>query len=68
MREELAMARSRGKVTTGQQDMDSIKFGSSGTFFKRLQAEAKQSIQENSDSNLSKKEKVSKSKSSSFKL
>ena len=41
---ELALARSRGKITTGQQDVNSNNFGKSGTFFKRLQAEAQESI------------------------
>ena len=41
---ELALARSKGKITTGQQDVNSNNFGKSGTFFKRLQAEAQDSI------------------------
>jgi len=65
-REELAVARSRGKVTTGEQDMDS-KFGSSGTFFKRLQAEAQQTIKASSESDQH-TEKKSKAKSSAYKL
>jgi U3 small nucleolar RNA-associated protein MPP10 len=65
-REELSLARSRGKVTTGEQDMDA-KFGSSGTFFKRLQTEAQQTIQGSSESN-DRPEKKSKAKSSAFKL
>ena len=65
-REELAQARARGKVTTGEQDMDT-KFGSSGTFFKRLQAEAQQTIQA-SNSSEQPHEKKSKPKSSAYKL
>merc|ERR1712070_29838 len=42
-REELSLARARGKVTAGEKEMDT-NFGSSGTFFKRLQAEAQQTI------------------------
>jgi hypothetical protein len=61
------MARSRGKITTGEQDTNTIKFGSSGTFFKKLQAEAQQSIQETVGGN-TESEKASKPKSSSFKL
>jgi U3 small nucleolar RNA-associated protein MPP10 len=66
MREELSLARSRGKVTTGEQIFDT-KFGSSGTFFKRLQSEAQQSIQ-NSSAPDEKTEKTSKTKSSVYKL
>ena len=68
MREELAVARSRGKVTDGERDMDT-KFGSSGTFFKRLQSEAQQSIQDQSMGGASpNKKQLSDQKSSSFKL
>jgi hypothetical protein len=67
MREELAMARSRGKITTGEQDTNTIKFGSSGTFFKKLQAEAQQSIQEKTGDN-TETQKASKPKSSAYKL
>lgn len=66
-REELSMARSKGKITTGEQDTGS-KYGSSGTFFKRLQAEAQQSIRGNSEDGQQGKEKKSKPKSSSFML
>jgi U3 small nucleolar RNA-associated protein MPP10 len=67
MREELSLARSRGKVTTGEQIFDT-KFGSSGTFFKRLQSEAQQSIQNSSSTPDEKTEKTSKTKSSVYKL
>jgi U3 small nucleolar RNA-associated protein MPP10 len=68
MREELAMARSRGKVTTGEQDVDT-KFGSSGTFFKRLQSEAQQSIQSGKSSSQDDSSKnTRKTKSSVYKL
>ena len=44
MREELSVARSRGQIVEGERDINS-KFASSGTFFKRLQAEAQEAIQ-----------------------
>lgn len=40
MREELALARARGKVVTGQRDTEQ-DYGKSKTFFKRLQDEVK---------------------------
>ena len=43
VREELSLARARGKVTEGEKDTDT-KFGSSGTFFKRLQVEVQQKV------------------------
>ncbi|KAL3945259.1 MAG: hypothetical protein SGBAC_000670 [Bacillariaceae sp.] len=66
MREELALARSRGKVTTGEQEVET-KYGSSGTFFKRLQNEAHEAIQGTS-TQAEKRPKVAKSKSSVYKL
>lgn len=48
MREELAVARSRGKVTTGTADANN--YGASGTFFKRMQEEATQAIRGTKDS------------------
>ena len=66
---ELALARSRGKVTTGKQDANSTKLGKSGTFFKRLQAEAQESIRsyaENTESDG--RNPKNQSKSSSYKL
>jgi hypothetical protein len=60
------MARSRGRVVAGEQDMDA-KFGASGTFFKRLQAEAQQTIQASTDESIRPEKKV-KAKSSAFKL
>jgi U3 small nucleolar RNA-associated protein MPP10 len=42
MREELAVARAHGKVTTGTADNND--YGKSGTFFKRMQEEAQKSI------------------------
>ncbi|KAL3915006.1 MAG: hypothetical protein SGILL_005847 [Bacillariaceae sp.] len=65
-RQELEMARSRGKVVTGEQDLDA-KFGASGTFFKRLQAEAQQSIQASAGEG-EHSEKRAKAKSSAYKL
>ena len=68
---ELALARSRGKVTTGQQDVNSTNFGKSGTFFKRLQAEAQESIRSHHGGDGSKTDgnvATKKSKSSSYKL
>ena len=68
MREELALARSRGKITDGEQDLDS-KFGSSGTFFKRLQNEAKNSIKDQPNGGGAREDKPdSRKKSSAFKL
>lgn len=66
MQEELSMARSRGRVATGEQDMD-VKYGSSGTFFKRLQAEAQQTIR-GDDGVVEEKQKKTKPKSSALKL
>jgi U3 small nucleolar RNA-associated protein MPP10 len=67
-REELSLARARGKVTEGEREMDS-KYGSSGTFFKRLQDEAHQTVKDHA-SGLSGNdhEKKSKPRSSAFKL
>ena len=67
MREELAEARSKGKVTMGEQEMDG-KYGSSGTFFQRLQTEAQQSIKGHSRGEESERTKKSKPKSSALKL
>jgi U3 small nucleolar RNA-associated protein MPP10 len=67
MQEELSMARSRGKVTIGEED-EKIKYGSSGTFFKRLQDEAQQSIQDKTGGATKVREEKPKAKSSSFKL
>jgi U3 small nucleolar RNA-associated protein MPP10 len=67
-REELSLARARGKVTTGEREMDT-NFGSSGTFFKRLQAEAQQTIHDHAPGNSGMdREKQTKSKSSAYKL
>ena len=66
---ELALARSRGKVTTGKQDVNSTKFGKSGTFFKRLQAEAHESIRSHAgDKEFDGRNAKKQSKSSSYKL
>lgn len=48
MQEELSVARSSGKVTTG--DIDSNKYGDSTTFFKRMQQEAQATIARDSKS------------------
>jgi U3 small nucleolar RNA-associated protein MPP10 len=66
MREELQMARAKGKIETGGQDMDD-KYGSSGTFFKRLQAEAQQVIK-GQPSGEEEQKKKSKPKSSALTL
>jgi len=67
-REELSLARARGKVTTGEKEMDT-KFGSSATFFKRLQAEAQQTVHDNASGKFGDdSEKKSKPRSSAFKL
>jgi U3 small nucleolar RNA-associated protein MPP10 len=68
IREELSVARARGRVTTGEQDQEAIKFGSSGTFFKRLQNEAQKSIRDKTGGGDEPEEKVAKPKSSAFKL
>ena len=65
IREDLAMARSKGKITTGEKDMDG-KYGSSGTFFKRLQAEVHQTIRGNPGEE--EPQKKTKPKSSALKL
>jgi U3 small nucleolar RNA-associated protein MPP10 len=66
IREDLAMARSKGKITTGEKDMDG-KYGSSGTFFKRLQAEVQQNIRGNTEDQ-GERQKKPKAKSSALKL
>jgi U3 small nucleolar RNA-associated protein MPP10 len=66
MREELQMARANGRIEQGGQDMDD-KYGSSGTFFKRLQAEAQQTIK-GQPSGEEETKKRSKPKSSALKL
>jgi len=66
-REELAVARARGKVTEGERDLD-IKYGSSGTFFKRLQAEAQQTVHDHASGLLDKPEKKTNPRSSAYKL
>jgi U3 small nucleolar RNA-associated protein MPP10 len=67
--EELSLARARGKVTMGERDMTDTKFGSSGTFFKRLQAEAQETVHGHAkELNDDGPEKKSKSKSSAYKL
>jgi U3 small nucleolar RNA-associated protein MPP10 len=45
LREELSVARAQGKITTGE--ADTTTYRSSGTFFQRMQQEAKQSIDKN---------------------
>lgn len=67
-REELSLARARGKVTVGEKEMDT-KFGSSGTFFKRLQAEAQQTVHEHASGKFDiDPEKKSNPRSSAYKL
>jgi len=66
-REELSFARTRGKVTTGEKEMDT-KFGQSGTFFKRLQAEAQQIVHNDTSEKFRDPGKTSKPGSSTFKL
>jgi U3 small nucleolar RNA-associated protein MPP10 len=69
MREELSMARSKGRVAVGKRD-GAADYGSSGEFFKRMQEEVEQSV--HPDSNSAKKRKQShdgsSQKSSAFKL
>lgn len=66
MREELSEARARGKVTTGETDMN--EYGGSGTFFKRMQEEAEQSINDRKTDGSGKKNVRLHPKSSSLKL
>jgi U3 small nucleolar RNA-associated protein MPP10 len=65
---ELTEARAHGRVTTGEKEAAQTKYGSSGTFFKRLQTEAQESIRDNTPFGEKKEEKVTKPKSSSYKL
>jgi U3 small nucleolar RNA-associated protein MPP10 len=44
IRQELAEARARGQVSTGEVDASNTDYGTSGTFFQRMQEEARQSI------------------------
>mmetsp|Transcript_62271 Transcript_62271/g.69679 ORF Transcript_62271/g.69679 Transcript_62271/m.69679 type:complete len:153 (+) Transcript_62271:1-459(+) len=68
VREELSLARARGKVTEGEKDTDT-KFGSSGTFFKRLQVEVQQKVHDHaSEQPGDGLEKKSKPRSSAYKL
>lgn len=67
MREELSMARGRGKVTTGE--ADSTEYGASGTFFKRMQEEAEKTIKGgNADLDNDETKKRRRTKSSALKL
>merc|ERR1719491_1344236 len=67
VREELSLARARGKVTEGEKDTDT-KFGSSGTFFKRLQVEVQQKVHDHaSEQPGDGLEKKSKPRSSAYK-
>jgi U3 small nucleolar RNA-associated protein MPP10 len=68
IREELTEARAHGRVTTGEKEAAQTKYGSSGTFFKRLQTEAQESIRDNTAFGEKKEEKSTKPKSSSYKL
>jgi len=50
MREELQVARARGKITTGDVDTKTEDYRASGKFFKRMQDEIQQSIAEEGES------------------
>jgi U3 small nucleolar RNA-associated protein MPP10 len=65
MREELSVARARGVVTEGKTDTND--YGGSGTFFKRMEEQAKQTIRGSKEETAQADERKS-SKSSSFKL
>jgi U3 small nucleolar RNA-associated protein MPP10 len=71
IREELSMARSKGRVTTGERDGDT-DYGASGKkFFKRMQEEVEQSVHPDGDSAKKKRKHShdgSTKKSSAFKL
>jgi len=67
-RDEISRARAQGKVTMGEKEVDT-KFGQSGTFFKRLQAEAQQIVHDHgSRTNDNDHEKKNRTRSSGFKL
>lgn len=65
MREELSVARAHGKVTQGEEDVNT-KYGASGTFFKRMQEEAENTIRGKNDGE--EKMERPKSKSAALKL
>ena len=69
MREELSMARSKGRVTVGKRD-SAADYGASGKFFKRMQEEVEQSVHPDRDSAKKRKRSHdgSSRKSSAFKL
>ena len=67
MREELQVARARGTVTTGKKDTN--EYGGSGTFFKRMQEQAQQSIKGGNSAAAEEESSARKqSRSSSYKL
>lgn len=66
MREELSVARARGKVTTGE--VDTNDYGASGTFFKRMQQEAEQAVRGDEHLGKSPDNQPKKSSSGQFKL
>ena len=66
MREELAAARARGKVSTGEEDTNS--YGKSTTFFKRMQIEAREAILDKQNSAETGKRRQKKDSSGSLKL
>ena len=65
MREELSVARSQGRITTGEADAN--KYDKSGTFFQRMQKEAQHSIRGNTPKDME-ESKGSKNKSIAVKL
>ena len=66
MREELAAARARGKVSKGEEDTQS--YGKSTTFFKRMQNEARETILNKQGAGEPEKGAKKSAKSSSLKL
>lgn len=69
MREDLSMARSRGKITVGERDSNA-DYGASGKFFKRMQEEVEHNVREGEGSEAKKRktDHAAGRKSSSFKL
>jgi U3 small nucleolar RNA-associated protein MPP10 len=68
MCEELSVARAEGKLTTGKADLNTV-YGSSGKFFKKMQDDVEETLQEGRESeNLGQKKTARGRKSSSFML
>jgi U3 small nucleolar RNA-associated protein MPP10 len=69
MREELQIARSRGKVVAGEKETEDNNYGKSGKFFRQMQNEVQQSVfNTNADTRKRKRLENRNSKSSAVKL